>query len=111
MVDSGQDGPQVPGIRKPQLDAGVESLPARCGVRHARRREQIETQHDGEATELSKIFHVHYSPFFHVVHVGPPRSVSRAIIDRMISQYNGKNWLGEKDSNPHAQIQNLMSYP
>ena len=21
------------------------------------------------------------------------------------------DWLGEKDSNPHAQIQNLMSYP
>ena len=23
----------------------------------------------------------------------------------------GGNWLGEKDSNPHNQIQNLMSYP
>ncbi len=26
-----------------------------------------------------------------------------------VDGYGG--WLGEKDSNPHAQIQNLMSYP
>ena len=59
----------------------------------------------------------HARPMFNLVEI---RGYSFLQTCLKISKHNqmkhrrkikGRRWLGEKDSNPHSQSQNLMSYP